>query len=181
MRKSISVLLIIFIITLSLLSACSRYEEPFRLHIIANSDSEYDQEIKLKVRDAILRLTEEDMSEFKNVKEAEKYAAENLSRLIECANNVLEENGAEYTARGEIGVFEFPDRTYGDVTYPAGDYYALRIVLGNGSGKNWWCVMFPPLCVINTEAEQSDNILYKSAILEWIKESFSILTHNNAL
>ena len=79
------------------------------------------------------------------------------------------QNGADYKARAEIGVFEFPDREYEGTIYPAGDYYALRLVLGNGDGKNWWCVMFPPLCIVNTQ-EETENVEYRSAFLDWLNE-----------
>ncbi len=171
MKKIIMILTAVVLLCVSL-CGCAAEEEPFRLHIIANSDSDFDQEIKLKVRDSILEMTAEDMKTFTTEKEAEKYVTEHISEIVSLADMVLKENGAEYSARAEIGVFEFPDRAYGSVTYPAGDYYALRLILGEGEGKNWWCVMFPPLCIVNTTEQETDVVEYRSAILDWIKAKF---------
>ena len=173
MKKTV---LIIFVSAVLLTALCgceenkNTTEEPFRLHIIANSDCEFDQNVKLNVRDAVLEYTKEGLGACKSEKEAEKYVTENIDGIVKTADETLLRNGAEYKASAQIGVFEFPDRVYGDVTYPAGDYYAMRLVLGNGEGKNWWCVMFPPLCLVNT-AEEPQNTEYRSAILDWINKN----------
>lgn len=171
MKKIICMILTMMLCTLMILCAGCAADEPFRLHIIANSDDAHDQEVKLKVRDEVLRLTGEGLSACKSEKEAEKYVAAHIEEIVGCANDVLKENGMDYTAKAEVGVFEFPDRVYGDVTYPAGDYYALRLILGEGEGQNWWCVMFPPLCIVNVE-EETENVEYRSALLDWINELF---------
>lgn len=109
-----------------------------RLHIIAESDSDYDQRIKLAVRDEILKAVQ-DIS----AKDTERfvYTAQNA------ANNYLERSGLPYRAHAEYGKFSFPRKAYKNITLPAGEYYGVRVVLGSGSGRNWWCVMYPPLCV----------------------------------
>ena len=112
-----------------------------RLHIIADSDSGADQSVKLKVRDAVL----EEMREMPDIS-VEK-VTENLDKIEETANRVLRENGFDYAARAMYGKFPFPEKTYKSMTLPAGDYYGVRIVLGSGKGHNWWCVMYPPLCM----------------------------------
>lgn len=125
-----------------------------RMHVIANSDSEADQALKLKVRDAVLleggalfdgTMTADDAQ---NVLESDK------ARLCEAAQRVITENGFDYGVKIEIGKDFFPTRTYdGTVTLPAGQYEAVRVIIGEGKGQNWWCVMFPPLCLPAAEAE----------------------------
>ena len=151
MKKKLFYLTIMIILTLMILTGCTT--QPFRLHIIANSDSAADQEVKLKVRDAILELVNEYMKDINTKEEAQEYISSNLQIIKEKADSILKENGMDYTAIPIIGRFEFPDKTYGDVVYPAGEYDALRIILGKGEGKNWWCVLFPPLCLMEIDAQ----------------------------
>ena len=146
------------------------YAEPFRLHILANSDSYADQQVKLKVRDAILEQTAEDFDGVFAESDAEIFAAEHMEELIKTANAVLAENGFDYTASAEIGGFAFPERTYGERIYPAGEYRALRITLGEGKGHNWWCVLYPPLCVTDVETE---TVEIRSYFADWLRGVFS--------
>ena len=124
-----------------------------RLHIIANSDSRDDQALKLAVRDEVLKKVEKLTESCKNTEDAERVVSENLENLQECADAVIAKNGFEYTARAEISDVYFPTKIYGNFSLPAGKYKALRIHLGEGRGKNWWCVLFPPVCVSAAEAE----------------------------
>ncbi|MEE1330736.1 MAG: stage II sporulation protein R [Acutalibacteraceae bacterium] len=130
-----------------------------RLHIIANSDSEADQAVKLAVRDRILKETSEIFGEGTTLAEAEKLAAENLGKITKCANSVLAENGFGYTAESELGNSYFETREYETFTLPAGNYRSLIVKLGNGEGKNWWCVVFPAVCLpaAAPDAELSDS------------------------
>ncbi len=132
------------------------FKNILRLHIIANSDSEEDQRIKLLVRDAILKY-EYEKKPVVNEEEAESLIKENGNELLSVVRNVLSENGVEYDAQLLLGDFEFPDRTYDDVLYPAGEYHALRLLLGDACGKNWWCVIFPPLCIIDAKDAKIEN------------------------
>lgn len=127
-----------------------------RLHIIANSDGEADQQVKLKVRDAILKIARERLSA-SDACEAENGMILLGNELESEAERVLRENGMDYGASLYLGEFDFPDRTYGDEVYPAGKYRALRVVLGDGAGQNWWCVVFPPLCLVTDEPEFTDD------------------------
>lgn len=130
----------------------------FRLHILANSDSEEDQSLKLKVRDAVL---EENSGIFKNCKSAEEAAFEarkHMDEIKASAERVLAENGAGYGAECGIAKMRFDDRIYEDMTMPAGEYLALRVTLGEAEGKNWWCVMFPPLCLPAVSGEAAEEI-----------------------
>jgi stage II sporulation protein R len=116
-----------------------------RLHILANSDSEYDQRLKLMVRD---RLLESGLFESADsLSEAEAIAEEKLDKITDIAERVLRENGCAHKVTAELADVDFGDRTYGDITMPAGRYRALRIKIGSAEGHNWWCVMYPPLCL----------------------------------
>lgn len=140
-----------------------------RLHILANSDAEADQAVKLLVRDAVLAFLPESASEA----EAESYLLTHGKELQAIVENTLRENGMDYGATLMLGVSTFPDRDYGGVTYPAGDYRALRILLGRGAGHNWWCVLFPPLCIVSddervsTSPDGETEIEFHSSIADW--------------
>lgn len=116
-----------------------------RLHILANSDSEHDQNLKIKVRDALLESDIFDNAD--SLETAEKIAQDNLDKIVETAENVLSENGCNLPVTAEIADVVFDERVYGDITMPSGEYRALRVKIGLAEGKNWWCVMYPPLCI----------------------------------
>jgi len=123
-----------------------------RLHVIANSDSPADQAVKHKVRDAILDAYGDTFASEKSLAEAGQTICDNLPAISAIARRTLLENGMPYGAVSKYGMFPFPTRQYGDCVLPAGEYHALRVILGEGSGANWWCVLFPPLCVNDTSA-----------------------------
>lgn len=120
---------------------------PFRLHIIANSDSAADQAVKLQVRDAVVEYLTPLLAEVDTQAEAEAIVTRELPQLERLAAGITADFG--YGAAGEIGTFGFPAKRYGHIVMPAGDYRALRLVLGEGAGHNWWCVLFPPLCFVD--------------------------------
>lgn len=122
-------------------------EDVVRLHILANSDSEFDQRVKLQVRDALLEKNTILLSDGVNTENAPVYFEMSKAELLECAEAVLKENNCNYDASITLQKEYFETRNYGDYTFPAGEYTALKVVLGEGNGKNWWCVMFPPLCI----------------------------------
>ncbi|HHW26875.1 MAG TPA: stage II sporulation protein R [Firmicutes bacterium] len=122
-----------------------------RLHVIGNSDSETDQEVKLKVRDAIMDAFGGKIAAADDAIEAETVIVDSLSLIEEVAVQCLSQNGMDYGAKAALKTVYFPDRTYRtasgqEVFLPEGDYRALQVVLGKGQGQNWWCVMYPPLC-----------------------------------
>ena len=126
--------------------------EVFRFHVLADSDSEEDQEIKLVVRDAVLSYMEESMDESTEEPSAEstkRWAGEHLSEIEKAADDVLEKHGFDYRSQAEVTTCHFPEKRYGDITFPCGEYEALRIKLGRASGHNWWCVLYPNLCFID--------------------------------
>ena len=136
-----------------------------RLHIIANSNSEADQAVKLLVRDRILSETTDIFSGAAGLADAEKKAAERLGDIAEYAAETLEENGFGYGATAEIGNSYFETREYETFTLPAGNYRSLIIRLGKAEGKNWWCVVFPAVCIPAAAqgAELSDSTSKASA------------------
>lgn len=142
----------------------------FRLHILANSDSPADQAVKLTVRDAVLAL-EEGMAHCADGAEAERVLMADGGKILQTVENTLQEKGFAYGAQLYVGEFDFPQREYQGVVYPAGKYRALRIILGNGNGHNWWCVMFPPLCILELPDGEIDmeQLTKKSWLIEWIK------------
>ncbi len=122
-------------------------ESIVRLHILADSDSEKDQQLKIMVRDEILAHSEELFKPYSSSEEAAASLEAQLPVITEIAENALAENGCTDKVSCEILQMPFDTRVYDGFTVPAGDYTALRIKIGSGSGKNWWCVMYPPLCV----------------------------------
>lgn len=122
------------------------HDELIRIHVIANSDSVQDQALKLKVRDAILAELAPRLAGAGSVTEAEAIIAEALPELEAIAGRVIDAQGFAYRARAELGSFAFPGKSYGDLYLPAGEYKALRIVIGEGQGANFWCLVYPSFC-----------------------------------
>lgn len=128
-------------------SAQTVKDDVVRLHILANSNSEIDQEVKLKVRDALLKTNASILSDSVTKENAKEHFEASKKILLKTAKETLKENGFDYDVNITLQEEYFETRTYGDLTFPAGQYTALKVVLGEGEGKNWWCVMFPPLCI----------------------------------
>lgn len=127
--------------------------EVFRLHILANSDAESDQELKLKVRDKVLEYTESLFENSHSKEEAENAVSDNLQEICNVALKEVRNNGYDYGVTAEITNMYFTTRYYDSYTLPSGMYDALRITIGSGEGHNWWCVMYPSVC-ISTEENQ---------------------------
>lgn len=125
-------------------------KEVFRFHVIANSDSEEDQKLKLKVKEAILAYMEQELPESDSVKTTKEWAVSHMCMIERIAEQVLQGEGCQYDVKGEVTSSYFPDKTYGDVTFPKGYYEALRVEIGDANGKNWWCVLYPNLCFLDT-------------------------------
>lgn len=128
-------------------------EDILRLHVVANSDSEEDQAVKLQVRDAVLATLEQGMTDIKDANQAHAYIQTMLPKLTRVANQVLEEAGFTDTATLSLGMEEFPLREYDTFSLPSGIYQSLRIIIGEGEGHNWWCVVYPQLCAPATSEE----------------------------
>ncbi|HEX2953086.1 MAG TPA: stage II sporulation protein R [Bacillota bacterium] len=148
-----------------------------RLHVLANSDHPDDQRVKLLVRDRVLIESQRWLIGIEDPREALSIINKNKGRMLLAVEDELRRNGKYYGAHLETGVFPFPDRDYPFGRLPAGDYQALRVVLGKGNGHNWWCVLFPPLCFMAKDPKdkedyrlsQGDNqakVVYRSEFLE---------------
>lgn len=158
----------------SSVSAYCNTDSIFRLHIIANSNSAEDQAVKLEVRDAVLEYEAENLDAVSAAKTREELMTHG-AELLEIIEGVLRSNGFDYGAQMLVGTFPFPDREYNGVLYPAGDYDAFRVILGDGAGENWWCVMFPPLCILksdNGKIDTDETIEFESVFVKLFKLLF---------
>ena len=120
-----------------------------RFHVIANSDSDADQALKLKVKEAVVNYTAELVCNSKSISETEDLLSSHTNDIISIANNVISENDYDYPVTAEITDTYFPTKSYGSYTFPPGTYRAFQIKIGEAKGKNWWCVLYPPLCFID--------------------------------
>ncbi len=137
-------------------------EKIIRFHVKANSDSQTDQELKLKVRDAVGAFMKEELEDVSDLEESRRILLQNMEKIEERARQVIKANGYSYGVSAQLSYVDFPEKSYGDYTFPAGEYEALQVVIGQGEGKNWWCVMYPNMCfrgsvyeVVDEEAEES--------------------------
>ena len=121
----------------------------FRLHVVANSDKEEDQELKLDVKKTVVDYLSRRLGSGADLEETREYVLENLPEIEQAALKTIEEQGKDYPVSAVVEKTYFPDKTYGDCTFPAGEYEALNIRIGKGEGKNWWCVLYPSLCFID--------------------------------
>ncbi|GHU81965.1 stage II sporulation protein R [Clostridia bacterium] len=136
-----------------------------RLHILANSDSDEDQELKLKVRDEILAQASNLFVNAETKEEAKEITQDNINQITALAQKFVYEQGYNYKVNAKLVKMRFNTRHYDDITLPAGEYDALRITIGAGEGHNWWCVMFPPMCFSSAEAQADMNgVLNKDEI-----------------
>ena len=124
----------------------------FRLHVIANSDSKEDQELKYKVRDSLINYMNSICANCENKEDAIKLVTEHKNDFKQIALDTIKDNGYSYDVNISIGNFSFPTKDYGDISLPAGFYDALRVEIGEAKGQNWWCVMFPPLCFVDVSS-----------------------------
>lgn len=125
-------------------------QEVLRFHVLANSDSDEDQALKLKVRDAVLEFLEENMPEMEDAAMTAAWMRMNIDAIEEVSRETVASEGAAYPVNAAVTTCWFPDKSYGDVTFPAGNYEALRIEIGAAEGHNWWCVLYPGLCFLDT-------------------------------
>ena len=132
-------------------------EELIRLHVVANSDTSEDQELKLLVRDAVITSLRQALADVQETQQAKEYLKENLPKLQELANKTLDAAGSTQRAVVTLCREGFPTRQYDTFSLPAGVYKALRITIGEGEGKNWWCVVFPSLCLPQTSQGFTDT------------------------
>lgn len=182
-KKSIFLIIFFFIIYFIFNSFAYSYSvskrlktDIFRLHIIANSDSKEDQELKLYIRDKLLDYLHQ--FSFNSKKELITFLNENKPKIENQIHQWILEKGFTYSATLEIGNSHFPQKIYSNINMPSGDYDGLKVKLGKASGKNWWCVLFPPMCLIDSTTcklpTESEEILENSLD----QETYSVLTSN---
>lgn len=151
----------------------------FRLHVLANSDSEEDQNLKYKVRDSLLKYMREICGNCKNKQEAISLVEKNKENFKQIALDTIRSEGYSYDVNINIGNFEFPTKDYGDISLPAGYYDALRVEIGEAKGHNWWCVMFPPLCFVDISSgvvpDESKELLENNLS----EEEFALISEND--
>ncbi len=135
-------------------------KEVFRFHVLADSDSDEAQKVKLKVRDQVLEYMKQTLpgnEDMVSASQTKKWAKEHLREIEDIAEKVIREEGYSYRAKAEVSVCYFPDKRYGDITFPQGYYEALRIKLGKAKGHNWWCVLYPNLCFTSSTCAVVDE------------------------
>lgn len=125
-------------------------DEVLRFHVIANSDSDRDQELKLQVRDAVLDYFEQEMPDSADAAQAASWARKHTAEIETVSRNALASAGSDDEVNAAVTTCFFPDRTYGDLTFPAGNYEAVRVEIGEARGHNWWCVLYPNLCFLDS-------------------------------
>ena len=141
-----------------------------RIHIRANSNLNIDQKIKFCVKDKVVEFLSPLLKNVNSVETAKNIVLSQSKNIEKIANCVLNENGFLYSSKVYLNSEYFPDRSYGEQVFRAGIYDALIVELGSGEGNNWWCVVFPPLCFINSEENSGNQIKYKSKLFELINE-----------
>ncbi len=153
------------------------YDSVIRLHVLANSDEAEDQALKLAVRDAVLDTTRELLKDTKTRDEAEKLLAENLDLIRAAAEDTVRKKGSNDVVAVSLGEEEYPTREYENLAFPAGEYLSLRVMIGEAAGKNWWCVLFPPLCLsaATTKAE-AEEVFLSAGLTE---EQYRIITDSD--
>mgnify|MGYP003247945592 FL=1 len=151
----------------------------FRLHVIANSDSAEDQNLKYIVRDKVIEYMSSISQNASSKEDVIEIAKANLDKIQAIASQTIRENGYTYSVNVEVGNFSFPSKRYGDITLPPGYYDALRIKIGEAEGQNWWCVMFPPLCFVDVTSgvvpDESKEIMKENLS----KEEFDLISKNS--
>lgn len=174
-------LIYIFICAYSYVSSISHNisNQVFRLHVIANSDSSEDQNLKYIVRDNLINYMNSICSNSKSKEETIKIVSAHLSEFNSIANSTIKDCGFNYTSKVEIGNFKFPTKKYADISFPSGFYDALEVKIGNAKGQNWWCVLYPSLCFVDISSgivpEDSKKILQNTLNTE----EYSLISSNN--
>lgn len=151
----------------------------FRLHVLANSDSKEDQDLKYLVRDNLLEYMNNLCKDVSSKEEAINLVSIHKQDFEDIALKVIHENGYDYCVNINIGNFNFPTKTYGDISLPAGMYDALRVEIGNAGGQNWWCVLFPSLCFIDISSGIVDNDSKDLLEQNLSEESYNIVSDSS--
>ena len=177
----ILLVLFIFVSALSYVTAVSNNisDSLFRLHVIANSDSKEDRNLKYLVRDDLIEYMNSICENCTSKSEVISLANAHLNDFENIAKKVISENGFNYDVSVEIGNFEFPTKTYGDISLPSGYYDALRVKIGEAKGQNWWCVMFPPLCFVDVSSGIVPDESKKQMQESMPEEEYSLISNTD--
>lgn len=150
-----------------------------RFHVLANSDSDEDQELKLKVRDEIIKYLQPMLKQSKSLEQSEQIILSESENIKNIGENIIKENGYTYEVEVKLEYNNFPAKQYSNIVLPAGEYKALRILIGEAKGKNWWCVMFPPLCFVdenNGVIDKETDEKLRSVLTE---EEYNLISEDN--
>lgn len=150
-----------------------------RFHVLANSDSDEDQELKLKVRDEIIKYLQPMLKQSKSLEQSEQIILSESENIKNIGENIIKENGYTYEVEVKLEYNNFPAKQYSNIVLPAGEYKALRILIGEAKGKNWWCVMFPPLCFVdenNGVIDKETDEKLRSVLTE---EEYNLIAEDN--
>lgn len=177
--KKVLILIVALVALLVVINVFSSGEEEngadvnadyLRIHIRANSNGDADQQVKYKVKEAVVKALTPLLSGVSSKEKAMEIISDNLALIDEVSDETLRENGFYYGAKARLCEEDFPTRTYGELTLESGIYDALIVDLGSGSGDNWWCVVFPPLCFVADG--EGEKVTYRSLIVEWFEKLF---------
>ena len=180
MPKKFYVAIVILLVTMMALSFLpvhgerAVYDTVVRLHVLANSDSDADQALKLKVRDGVLEAAAPYVGECKTQAEAVEALTAHLTDLEAVASAVISSEGCDYPVTVLLGEEDYPTRVYESCAFPAGTYVSLRVLIGSGEGQNWWCCLFPPLCLSAATAKQDNEDAFIQVGLT--KDQYGIIT-----
>lgn len=174
--KKISIIMILLLVSVIILGGCANNSKEngklLRIHIRADSNSVVDQSVKMLVKDSVVEYLDGKLKYETDFSRAIRTVNDSARKIKSIADDVLESNGFDYRATVRVDREYFPTRCYEDIVVESGVYDALIIELGSGSGDNWWCVIYPPLCFVGRE-ESGDGITYKSKIAEIWRKYFS--------
>lgn len=150
-----------------------------RFHVLANSDSDEDQELKLKVRDEIIKYLQPMLKQSKSLEQSEQIILSESENIKNIGENIIKENGYTYEVEVKLEYNNFPAKQYSNIVLPAGEYKALRILIGEAKGKNWWCVMFPPLCFVDENNGVIDKETDEKLRSVLTKEEYNLIAEDN--
>lgn len=152
------------------------YDSVIRLHVVANSDSEYDQALKLRVRDGVLDAASALVEGCDSKEQAERALREGIDDIRQAAQQVLDREASGYTASVCLGREQYPTKSYESVCFPAGSYTSLQVRIGDAEGQNWWCVVFPNLCLSAAGKEETERIMIQAGLTP---EQYKLVTESD--
>lgn len=152
------------------------YDKVLRLHVVANSDSDEDQSLKLCVRDRVIEYVEEIASGCQTLDETKKTVSENLDGIADAALKEISDRGYSYDVEVRLGKEEYPEKTYAALCFPSGEYLSLQVRIGDAAGQNWWCVLFPPLCLDAATSSNEDAFIS----VGFTPEQYKIITETDS-